>query len=94
MVLQKESVMQTLNIKALSLSMGVTWGVSCLFMGWTAAFDWGDYFVDVMGSFYLGYRPGFMGGIAGAVWGFIDGAIGGAILSFLYNYFSHQDKKR
>ncbi len=86
--------MKGLNIKAFSLAVGITWGVSCLFMGWTAAFDWGDYFVDVMASFYLGYHPGFIGGIIGGIWGFIDGAILGAILSFLYNHFSAKEKKR
>lgn len=83
-----------MNQKALALALGITWGIGCLFVGWTASFEWGDYFVDVMSSFYLGYRPGFIGGIAGGIWGFIDGAISGLILAYCYNYFAKGKKRK
>lgn len=79
--------MNKFNIKALALSLGIVWGLSCLIMGWTAPFDWGDYFVEVMSSIYIGYRPGFVGGIAGGIWGFVDGAICGLVFGYFYNYF-------
>jgi hypothetical protein len=76
-----------LHRKALMLSLGVTWGICTLVLGWVAAFGWGDYLVDVMSSVYVGYAPGFFGGLAGGVWGFVDGAIGGFLISFFYNLF-------
>lgn len=85
----------TLNTKDFALSLAIVWGVGCMLLGWVAAGNWGDYQVEVMSSFYLGYRPGFIGGIIGGIWGFAAGAVGGYFIALLYNYFgSHRKGKR
>jgi len=86
--------MNSLNIRALALSLGITWGLACMIVGWTASFEWGDYFVDVMSSFYLGYKPGFIGGIAGGIWGFVDGVIGGMVFAYIYNHLLKKGHKK
>lgn len=83
--------MKPVNLKALALSLGITWGAALMILGWVAIFGWGVEAVDVLSSFYIGYSPSFAGGIAGAIWGFIDGAVGGLIIGFLYNYFNGKD---
>jgi len=83
-----------LDMKALTLSIGITWGIGMLFMGWVSAFGWGDYFVDVMSSVYIGYEPSFIGGIIGGIWGFVDGAIGGFLISLFYNLCHGKNKTK
>ena len=85
--------MYRFNLKALALSLGITWALGLLFLGWVGAFGWGLEAVDVFSSFYIGYEPTFIGGVIGAVWGFIDGAVGGIVIGFLYNLFLPQEKK-
>jgi uncharacterized membrane protein len=86
--------MHQISIRALALTLAILWGASCLLVGWTASFGWGSYFVDVLSSIYIGYKPGFIGGIAGAIWGFIDGGIWGAALAYLYNHFDKKHSKK
>ncbi|MEX0961665.1 MAG: bacteriophage holin [Simkaniaceae bacterium] len=78
---------QPFNIPSFTLALGITWSFSILMAGWLAAFGWGPPFVEVMGSFYIGYEPTFIGAIIGAIWAFFDGAIGGLIFSLFYNFF-------
>jgi hypothetical protein len=77
--------MEKLSIKALAIGLGVAWAICMLFVGWSSTFGWGNRFVEMMSSVYIGFKPGLLGGIIGAIWGFIDGAIGGAIIAFIYN---------
>jgi hypothetical protein len=77
--------MEKLNVKALAVGLGVSWGLAMLFVGWASIFGWGTKVVEVTSSLYIGFAPSFLGGIIGAIWGFFDGAIGGAIIAFVYN---------
>ena len=77
--------MEKLNVKALAVALGLTWGFLVLCMGWTSAFGWGTRLVEVMSSVYIGYAPSFIGGIIGALWGLFDGAVGGLIIALVYN---------
>jgi len=77
--------MQKINIKAFTLSFGASWGIYMVILGWASYFGWGNQFVDILSSIYVGFSTGFIGGIIGGVWGFIDGAIGGFIFAFIYN---------
>ncbi len=77
--------MEKLNVKALAIGLGVSWGSAMLFLGWASMFGWGIKFVEIIASVYIGFAPSFIGGIIGAIWGFFDGAIGGAIIAFVYN---------
>jgi len=77
--------MERLNVKALAIAAGGTWGISMLFLGLTSMFGWGEGFLDLMASVYIGYKPTLLGSIIGAAYGFVDGAIGGAIVALIYN---------
>lgn len=83
-----------LNIKALALSLGITWALCMLALGWVSMFGWGYEAMDVVASFYIGYGPTFEGGLIGAVWGFFDGLIGGAVIGWLYNWIASPKKNR
>lgn len=78
--------MEKLNVKALAVALGASWGGGMLFLGWASIFGWGTKVVDVISSVYIGFAPTFLGGIIGAIWGFADAAIGGAIIALIYNY--------
>jgi len=86
--------MNKLNIKAFTLSCGITWGLAMLFLAWVSSFGWGIRDVTVIADLYLGYGPTFLGGIVGALWGFVDGAIGGFLLSYFYNIFLKKFKNK
>ena len=77
--------MEKMNIKALAMGLGASWGLYMLVLGWTAAYGFGIGFVETMSSMYIGFAPTFVGGIIGGIWGFIDGAVGGAIIAYVYN---------
>jgi len=77
-----------LNVKAITFSFGIVCGIYMLFLGWVAYGGWGSDIVKIISSFYIGFKPTFVGGIIGGIWGFFDGAIFGLILGFLYNALS------
>lgn len=76
-----------LSVIGLGLSGGVFWGLSMIVAGWTSMFNWGNAFVKVMASIYIGYEPSFIGAIVGGIWGFGDGFLAGILLAFFYNVF-------
>ena len=81
--------MAKLNVKAFGLAVGIVWGVGMFVLGIIAmAFGYGDRFVEILSSLYIGYKATFLGSIVGAVWGFIDAGIGGIIVAWLYNKFA------
>lgn len=81
--------MAKLDVKALGLSLGITWGISVMFMGFMCMFlGWGCSFVSAIGKFYYGYQPTLIGCVVGGIWGFFDMGIGGVIIAWLYNRFS------
>lgn len=82
-----------LKAKALALSFAIVWGAGMLLLGWIAAFGWGVEAVEVLSSFYIGFKATFWGGVIGAIWGFIDGFIGGFFIAFFYNLFAKKEKK-
>lgn len=82
-----------MNVKALSLSLGIVWASIVTLAGWFAIGGWGEYLVEVLSSFYLGYDATFSGAIIGGIWSFAEGSILGFALGFLYNVFSNQKSK-
>lgn len=80
-----------LNILACTISAGLVWAISVLLAGWFSIFGWGNAFVLVMKSIYIGYDPTFVGGIIGGIWAFFDGAIAGLLFSFFYNLIAKRN---
>ncbi|HPE84599.1 MAG: hypothetical protein KDK44_01430 [Chlamydiia bacterium] len=85
--------MKKLNIWGFCLAIAIVWSAGTILAGWFAGLGWGDLYVRVMSSIYIGYEPGFWGGIIGGIWAFFDGGIFGLAISFLYNVFSEDKKK-
>jgi hypothetical protein len=81
--------MGKIDVKALALALGITWGAAVMLMDLAFIMTgWGGAFVDAMGEFYLGYQPTVIGSVIGFVWGFIDLGIGGAVIALIYNKFA------
>ena len=82
-----------LHVKAMALTIGLTWGVLVMFVTGCANLVWdgfGQAFLDVMASFYPGYdaTPSFGQVMVGTLYGLLDGVVVGAIVSWLYNRFA------
>ncbi|MCB1118145.1 MAG: bacteriophage holin [Chlamydiia bacterium] len=85
--------MNKFNLWKFCLALGIVWGAASLLAGWCAALGWGELYVRVMSSIYIGYEPTFLGGIIGGIWGFFDGAIFGLAIAFVYNALVSEKKK-
>ena len=71
------------------LALGITWGLAILLTGLIASRSgWGNAFVDVMGSVYIGFDATPVGSVIGGLFGFLDAFIAGFVIAWLYNVFS------
>jgi hypothetical protein len=80
-------MVQKLDAKAVSLSLGIMWSIGVLVMSITAL-NTESYIhnvADFLSTVYLGYSLSFSGVVTGMVWGFFDAAIGGFVFAWLYN---------
>ena len=77
-----------LNVKALSLTAGILWGIAILLLTiWFICFGYDGNTLSLIGKVYLGYSVTWGGAFIGLIWGFVQGFIGGAIFAWLYNKF-------
>lgn len=77
---------QKLDVRAMTIAFGVTWGAGVLLLGLLAwLLGWGVPMVTVLGSLYLGFTTTLAGTVIGTIWALVDGAIAGAILAWIYN---------
>lgn len=77
---------QKLDIRALAIACGLTWGLGILFLGIVAwLWGWAAPMVELIGSAYVGYAPTLAGSLIGTLWALVDGAIYGALLALFYN---------
>ncbi len=79
--------MQHCNPKALALALGGTMAIGVVLLSLISMVhgSYGNTFISILSSVYLGYDNTIPGAIMGGIWGFVDGAITGWILSWLYN---------
>ena len=76
-----------LSVCNLSVTLGVVWGFSLLFLAYLAMWlHVGEPVVDLLGTLYVGYKMSYMGGLLGFAWGFADGFILGLMISLVYNF--------
>lgn len=81
--------MNKLDVRAFGLASGIVWSVGIFLMGILAMWNgWGIRWVDLISSFYVGYKPTLAGSLIGAIWGFFDMGIGAAVVAWLYNKLS------
>jgi hypothetical protein len=75
-----------LNVKALSLTCGLIWGLGVLLVTWWVILIQGaSNSVTWLGRIYLGFRLSFTGSLIGFIWALVDGLIVGAVFALLYN---------
>jgi hypothetical protein len=70
---------------ALGVAVGIVWSIGVFFAGIFAMFHWGNAFVDVIGSFYIGYGASLLGAVIGALWALADGFVAGVVVAWIYN---------
>lgn len=81
--------MAKLDVKALGLALGITWGVCALLLGLSAVIcGYGVGLVRALGTLYIGYKPTVIGSFIGGIWGFVDAGIGGVLIAWIYNKFT------
>jgi hypothetical protein len=75
-----------LNVKALSLTAGILWGIGVWFATlWLVVFGYEGFLMSKLDHFYFGYTVTVGGAFVGLAWGFVDGVICGALFAWLYN---------
>jgi hypothetical protein len=68
------------------IAFGIVYAVVFFLYGAVAAlFGWGVAMAEMVGSFYVGFGPTFLGALIGAVWGFVVGFVFFGIGAWLYN---------
>lgn len=83
-----------LSIKSLTISLGVLWGLTFLFVSFFNLLwpSYGKAFLEMVSSVYPGYKvvgtPGSV--LVGTLYALLDGAIGGALFGWLYNLFASE----
>ena len=77
-----------LNVKALSLTAGILWGIAIFLLTiWFICFGYGGNTLSLLGKVYLGYSVSWGGAFIGLIWGFVNAYVGGLIFAWLYNKF-------
>jgi hypothetical protein len=78
-----------LCVGALGVSLGVLSALGILIIGLLAHFlHYGQSWVTLVSSVYIGFAATPVGIAIGMVWGFVDGFICGAIIALVYNCVS------
>lgn len=79
----------SLCVGSLGLSLGVVWALGVLLIGLIAwKFNYyGDGFIKVLSSIYIGYAPTPKGIAIGTGWALLDGLVSGILIAWLYNFF-------
>jgi hypothetical protein len=73
--------MNKLNVKAFGLAFGIVWGLGAFLLGiFAMSCGWGIKWVDLISSFYIGYKATFLGSIIGAIWGFLTQSYSGYMI--------------
>ncbi|MCJ7450641.1 MAG: bacteriophage holin [Candidatus Nanohaloarchaeota archaeon QJJ-9] len=71
---------------SLGIGFGVCIGLYTFVLGLLAwQFQIGGEFVDLISTFYIGYKPTLVGSLVGGIYGAVDGIIGGVLIAWIYN---------
>lgn len=79
--------MAKLSVRAFALTCGIVWGLGLLLVVLLAMLSdgYGEAFLGVVASIYLGVAVSAKGALLALLWGFVDGFVCGAIFAWLYN---------
>ena len=77
-----------------ALAVAIVWAPALLFLAYVTdhTAEYGHKLVEVIGSVYWGYGPGWGPGLVGAAWGFADAFIGTLIIVWIYNLLARCGK--
>ncbi len=78
----------------IALAIAIVWAPALLIMAVITdhTVEYGHKLVEVIGSVYYGYGPGWGPGLIGMAWGFADAFIGTVIIVCIYNRLSRGGK--
>ena len=78
-----------LNVKTLTLTSGLIWGLGLFALTWWIILLQGKRRAEKVDTLFNHVYPGYKvtptGSIFGLIWGFLDGAMGGLTFGCLYN---------
>jgi hypothetical protein len=84
-----------LNVKSLSITCGLVWGVGLfLLTWWIILLEGATGEATLIGRVYLGYSISPIGSVIGFLWALVDGLIIGAIFAWLYNRMSRRSRQQ
>ena len=77
-----------------ALAIAIVWAPALLILAVVTdhTVEYGHKLVEVIGSVYYGYGPGWGPGAVGMAWGFADAFIGTVIIVVIYNLLSRGGK--
>jgi hypothetical protein len=81
-------MLRRINVQALGLALGFTWGIGVFALGLIASFGYGIEFVEFVSKFYLGYKATLVGSLTGFLWASVNAYICGVVIAWFYNKFS------
>ena len=79
-----------------ALAIAIVWAPALLIMAVVTSYtaEYGHKLVEVIGSVYYGYGPGWGPGLIGMAWGFADAFIGILIIVWIYHLLGRGGKAR
>ncbi len=78
--------MKKINAVKLGLAMGISFALYFfLLVLFALYFNWGNAFVEVIGSVYRGVDVSWTGALLALPWTFVDFFIGGFLIGWIYN---------
>ena len=77
-----------------ALAIAIVWAPALLILAVVTdhTVEYGHKLVEVIGSVYYGYGPGWGPGLVGMAWGFADAFIGTLVIVWVYNLLSRGGK--
>jgi hypothetical protein len=87
---------EKINAVKMGLAGAVAWSLLIVSTALGAMFvyidgkPWGEGFVWVMGTLYLGFGPTWPGVFIGLLWGLFDGFLAGFLIATVYNYLNRK----
>lgn len=83
-----------LNVKAMSLTIGLVWGLGLfLLTWWIILFEGPNQDPNLLTHIYRGYSITPVGSLIGLIWALLDGVIGGACIAWIYNSLIPKEEK-
>lgn len=78
--------MEKINATKLGLAMGISFALYFFLLVILAMYaNWGNAFVELIGSVYLGVDVSWKGAFFALPWTFVDFFIGGFLIGWIYN---------